>query len=290
MPQAEAVALISACSEPSENLWYNSVEVPPMRNLIVVGLLLALLTPAAAAQSRFNGTWKIDLGTIPLPSKPAVWLLQNGVYECNSCIPTVKVRANGQDQKVTGQPYDTISVRIVDNRTVEEIEKKNGRTVSDEEFTVSPDDNTVTDDYPRGSDPSVLPVITKVVMTRIAKGPIGSHVISGSWRALKTEKISDQLLLFTFKVSGDTLEFSRPTGQSYTAKLDGTDAVLKGDPDSNTVSVKRTNENTIVETDKHDEKVLSISWMTVVTDGKTMDIVSNDVVAGTTSHFTAQKQ
>lgn len=261
-----------------------------MKILALAGLLFGLLPPAATVQDSFDGTWKIEVSTVPLPTKPTVWLLQGGVYQCMSCLPTIEVHADGQDQHVTGQPYDTISVKIMDDHTVEEIEKKNGKTVSAEEFTVSRDGNTVTDDYPSGSDPNALPVITKVVMTRITKGPAGSHAISGSWQISKIENVPDEALLFTFKVEGDSLRFSRPAGQSYTARLDGTDALVKGDPDSNGVSVKRINENTIEETDKRDGKVLSISRMTVAPDGKTMTIVNNDVVAGTTSRFTADKQ
>lgn len=261
-----------------------------MKNVTLAGLLVALLAAAVMAQSPFDGTWKINLGAVPLPTKPTVWLLQDGIYHCKSCVPAIEVKADGRDQHVTGQPYDTLSVRIVDDRTIDEIEKKNGKTVSAEEFTVSPDGSSVTDDYPRGSDTNTLPVIAKVVMTRIAKGPMGSHAISGSWQTSKIENVADQWLLFTLKVEGDSLEFSRPTGQSYAAKLDGTDALVNGDPDSNSVSVKRINENTIEETDKRDGKVLNISRMTVAPDGKTMTIVNNDAVARTISHLTARKQ
>jgi hypothetical protein len=137
-----------------------------------------------------------------------------------------------------------------DDRTVEEIEKKSGETVSAEKFTVSPDGNTFTDEYPNGSKANAELVMTKIVMTRIAKGPAGSDAISGSWQTTKMENVADKWLLFTFKVQGDNVEFSRPTEQSYVAKLDGTDALLKGDPDSNSVAVKRINKNTIEETDK----------------------------------------
>jgi hypothetical protein len=260
------------------------------KNLILAGLLVALLPAVAMAQNTFDGTWKIDLSTAQMPTKPFVWLLQNGVYQCESCVPTIEVKADGQDQHVTGQLYDTISVKVLDDNTVEEIEKKNGQTVSTEKFTVSHDGNTVTDEYPNGSKGNGEPVTTKVIMTRIAKGPVGSHAVSGSWRTLKMENVADELLLITFKVQGDSLEMSRPMGQSYSAKLDGTDALYKGDPHINGVSAKRISKNTIEETDKHDGKVLSITRMTVASDGKTMIIISNDVVAGEASRYTAQKQ
>lgn len=259
------------------------------KNLTLAGLLLALLPAVAMAQSTFDGTWKIDISTV-MPTKPTVWLLQNGVYQCKSCVPPIEVKADGRDQRVVGQPYDTIIVTVVNDYTVKEIEKKNGQTVSVETFTVSHDGHTVTDEFPTATKAKTGPVTTKVTMTRIAEAPAGSHAISGSWRTSKMENVADEYLLLTLKVQGDSMEMSRPTGQSYAAKLDGTDAVYKGDPHINGVSVKRISENTIEETDKHDAKVLSVERMTVGPDGKTITVVFNDVVAGRVGRYTAQKQ
>lgn len=81
-----------------------------------------------------------------------------------------------------------------------------------------------------------------------------------------------------------------PTGQSYTAKLDGTDAPYMGDPGTTSVSVKRTGPNAMEETDKRDGKAISVARITVSTDGKTMQIVADDKLRGTTSEITATKQ
>jgi hypothetical protein len=40
--------------------------------------------------------------------KPYTFSVNNGMYDCRSCIPTINVKADGQDQSVSGQPYDTI--------------------------------------------------------------------------------------------------------------------------------------------------------------------------------------
>ena len=38
---------------------------------------------------------------------------------------------DGEDQAVTGHPYyDTVSIKAVDDRTIEETDKKDGKTVS----------------------------------------------------------------------------------------------------------------------------------------------------------------
>lgn len=215
-----------------------------------------------------------------MPKKVNVWLLQHGTYKCSSCSPIVQVRADGKDQPVKGQPYDTISIKIVDPRTVKEIEKKNGQVVSDEKFTVSQDGKTITDEFGNW----------KLIMSRVEKAPTGAHELSGSWQPLKMESISDKELLVTYELEGDTLSMSRPSGQSYTANLNGTDAPYKGDPDTNGVALKRIDKNTIEETTKLNGKVVSVTRMAVGSDGRSMTVSVQDAQDGTTHQFTMLKQ
>ena len=124
----------------------------------------------------------------------------------------------------------------------------------------------------------------------MAKGPAGSHAISGSWRMSKMDTLSDNAISITYKVSGDSLSMSNPTGQSYTAKLDGTEAPYKGDPGVTSVSVKRVSNTVLEETDKREGKVISVARLTLAADGKKITIAVDDKLHGTTSQFVAQKQ
>ena len=81
-----------------------------------------------------------------------------------------------------------------------------------------------------------------------------------------------------------------PTGQSFTAKLDGTEAPFKGDPGTTSLTVKRINATTIEETDKRDGKTTAVSRATVSADGKTLTIAVEDKLHGTTSQYVAEKQ
>jgi hypothetical protein len=251
-----------------------------MKGLLITGCLTMLATPAASiAQTSFNGTWKVDFNSA-LPKKVNVWLLQNGTYKCTSCSPIVEVRADGKDQPVKGQSYDTISVKIVDTRTVEEIEKKNGQVVSDEKFTVSDDGNTVTDEFGNW----------KLIMSRVEKAPTGAHELSGSWQPLKMESMSDKELLVTYKLEGESFSMSRPTGQSYSAKLNGADAPYKGDSDTNSVALNRIDKNTIEETAKLNGKVISVTRLTVAPDGRSITVSVRDLQDGSTNQFVMQRQ
>ena len=95
-------------------------------------------------------------------------------------------------------------------------------------------------------------------------------------------------LTWTFKVNGDELTMTNLTGQSYTAKLDGTEAPFKGDPGVTSVSVKMHGKDTLEETRKRDGKVIGIFSNTA--DGRTLKIVVEDKLQGTTAKGEAQKQ
>ena len=258
----------------------------------LVWLLIALLVSVPAiAQSAFDGTWKFNLNDAQFPKKPDVFLLQDGMYHCKTCVPPIDVKADGQDQPVTGHPYfDSMSIKVVDDRTVEEVDKKYGKTVATSKTVVSEDGKTATFDFSDSSNTNADPVTGKGTATQVAKGPAGSHASSGSWVTSKMETLSDNGLMFTYKVEDGSLSMSNPNGQSYVAKLDGTEAPYKGDPGTSSVSVKSMGKNTIEETDKREGKVISVARMTVGADGKTMTVKVEDKLHGTKSQFTAAKQ
>ena len=112
-------------------------------------LFFMLLTPLFAwGQTVFDGTWRVDLSKAQLPKKPDKYLLQSGTYKCETCAPPYEVKADGQDHKVTGHPYfDTLSVRVVNDKTVEFTQKKNGRIMGTDKSTVSNDGNQLVDEF-----------------------------------------------------------------------------------------------------------------------------------------------
>ncbi|MGA9390080.1 MAG: hypothetical protein WBV69_06500 [Candidatus Sulfotelmatobacter sp.] len=263
-----------------------------MKKVSLTVSLMVLVTPVLMlAQSTFDGTWKIDMNKAEFPKKPDVYLLQNGMYECKTCAPPVKVKADGQDQPVTGHPYyDTAAVTVVSDHEIEETDKKDGKSVATVKTTVSPDGNTLTFEFSDSSNSNAAPVTGKGEETRVTKGPAGANAISGSWRIAKFETLSDNATTWTYKVSGDELTMTTPTGQSYTAKLNGTEVPYKGDPGTTGVSVKMSGKDTLVETDKRGDKVVTVFKMTLDPDGKTAKIMVEDKLHGTTSQFVAMKQ
>jgi hypothetical protein len=242
------------------------------------------------AQSPFDGTWKWDPSSVQWPEKPDVFLLQNGMYECKSCVPPVNIKADGTDQKVTGDPYsDTLCVKVIDDHNVEYTFKKDGKVVFIEKRSVSSDGDASTVNWTYSGNPSGGPQTGTDTAKRVAKAPAGANLISGSWRTEKVD-MSANAATWTFKTNGNELTSTDSTGTSYTAKLDGTDAPYKGDPGITSVSVKMLGKDTLEETFKRDGKVVSIHKATVAADGKTIKLIEDDKLQGTTTKSVAQKQ
>jgi hypothetical protein len=255
-------------------------------------LLLPLVLLASAtlfAQSPFDGTWMTKLDTAKLPAKPRQYSLNNNMYECLTCVPKVAVNADGSDQKVTGDPYyDTIAVHVVNASSIEIIRKKDGKVMSTNSETVSPDGNTLNQKFTDTT--GTQPVTGEVTSTRVSPGPAGSHAVSGSWRTSKVNTVSSNGLTVTFQGTADGLKMSDPNGNSYDAKFDGKDYPIQGDPGHTMVSLKRIGNDTIEETDKRNGKVVTISRMTVSQDGKSIQVEYTDKEHWTTTTFTMEKQ
>ncbi len=91
-----------------------------MRIRVVCALALWMsLSPLCLAQSVFNGTWRPDPQVFSPARKPEIVRLAQGIYDCQTCTPPYKVKADGHDQALSGNSYyDTLSITIVDDRTV----------------------------------------------------------------------------------------------------------------------------------------------------------------------------
>jgi hypothetical protein len=264
-----------------------------MKKLILVSVLGVMSIPGVVrAQSAFDGTWKIDLTSATPSDKPDVFILQGGMYECKTCNPPFKVKADGADQAISGSPYiDTVAIKVLSDHAIEETDKKGGNVVSTSTATVSADGKTVTFSFTDSSNTNGGPPVEgKGMATLVSSGPTGSHAVSGSWRMSKMESLSDNGTVWSYKVSGKEIAMSTPTGQSYTANLDGTDAPMKGDPGVTSVSVRMIGSDTLEETDKRDGKVISVSRMTVSADGKRARISFEDKQQNRTSAINATKQ
>ena len=263
-----------------------------MKKLLLAASMVAALAPAvSAAQSAFDGTWKADPGKITFSTKPTVLSFKDGMYDCKTCVTKTVVKTDGTDQKLEGNPYtDTLAVKIVDKNTVEMVAKKGGKQTSWSKRVVSADGNSMVLEF-KNTSPNNGEVTTgKTMFKRVDKDPAGTNAVSGSWLVTKVENVSDNAMKVTYKSAGDTLSMSTVGGQSYSAKMDGSDAPMKGNAGVTTVAVKMVGKNVLEEVDKRDGKVVSMSKMTIDASGKSAKVDWENKLAGTNGSYVMTKQ
>ena len=265
------------------------------KTLFLIGMVEILLIPGAAlAQSNFSGAWRIEINKTSFSGNPEILVLNQGEYQCKSCVPNIAAKADGTDHSVTGNPYfDTISIKVVDDRTVEETRKKNGRTVSASRIAVSADGNSATFQLSDSSRTNGDPIVVSGTLTRVGKQKrsSGRHILSGEWQKSKYANLSEAASTFTLEVDGDTVRMTTPAGQSYAPSFNGSDAPYHGDVGVTSVSVLRLGKDTFTETDKRDGKAIrERRFMVNPNDAKTMVIIDSDSLTGSTEDLNADKQ
>ncbi len=253
-------------------------------------MLLLLWVPLLAwGQSPFDGTWKVNIDSAKFPAKPDVLVYQDGMYTCKTCTPPHTVKADGEWHKITGDPYmDEMMVKIVDDKHSEQSTRKSGKDTGIAKVSVSDDGKTRTTDWVDKSSPNGKEVSGKMVQTRVAAGPTGSLPLSGSWRVEKVADVASEGLLFTYKSTPDGMDFSTPTGQSYSAKFNGGFVPIKGDLGNTLISIKKLGPNSFQETSQRGGKVVSVG--TYVVEGNKMNLKYDDKEHGTTMKMEAEKQ
>jgi hypothetical protein len=264
---------------------FADLEISMKKLLCVVLWFLPLMM---FAQSPFDGTWKTNMAESKLSQKPYVFSVNNGMYDCESCVPKVNVKADGQDQSVTGQTYDTISVQVVDPDTIHIVTKKGGKPASDATRKVSADGKMLTIDGTSYPADGSQPYKSEAKFMRVAKGPAGSDATSGSWRIQNVNEDTAGLVT-TWKASGDEVSMSTPTGESWMAKFGGAESPVKGMYGNYTVSVKKLGERAIEVTLNRDGKLYSVTKISVSADGKMTEVVDNKQT-GRISTYIDEKQ
>jgi hypothetical protein len=237
---------------------------------------------ASATTGGLDGTWKADLATVQVDAKPDQFMLKDGKFSCATCTPPLDVAADGAFHPVTGRPYaDNISVKVDDDHNVTETAKKGDKVTDETKYKVSDDGKTLTVDFK--DDSGAKTVDGSLTETRVGTAPAGAHALSGSWKLAKYDNVSDEGTTVTFKLDGDTLHMSNPTGQSYDAKIGGPEVPVQGDIGKTMASVTKTGDNAWRETDKRDGKTVSTMDMTL--DGDVIHVVSHNERDGSTMKY-----
>jgi hypothetical protein len=257
-----------------------------MKAMSLLFLALCLFFSNAHAQSPFDGTWVIDTGKNEnlASEKPRVLSVADGVFRDGDR----KLKADGSDQRVPPTGYwDTVRVRIVDDRTVEIISKKDGKATYTETDTVSPDGNTLTKVTKDTTEAEA--VMFESDFRRIAPAPAGAHAVSGSWQVFN-ESRSENSTIIKYKCTSQGFTAETPLGEKLEAKFDGKLYEMEDDPGHTMVSVKLISPYTVEQTNVRQGKVVFIVTLEVTPDGKAIHAMLRMKEDGSVKTWTLHKQ
>jgi len=265
-----------------------------MRKTVIAAALAAasIVTLAGckqeAAEASIDGTWKADLASVQIDTKPDELLLQDGKFSCATCTPAYSVDADGEFHPVDRPYADSMAVKVDDDHHVTVTSKKGDRVTGTTTYAVSDDGKTLTIEFSDSSVPDAPPVTGSLTENRASDGPAGSHALSGSWQIAKYDNVSDEGLTFTYAVDGDKVHLSTPGGISYDAVLGGPAVPITGDTAGTTAAIARNDDGSYVETSSRDGMVISVITMTVGDDGK-MHVAQEDKRNGSSMTYDATK-
>jgi hypothetical protein len=249
-------------------------------------LFVALFPTVVRSQSPFDGTWVIDTDKNKnlASEKPRVLSLSDGVFREGDRL----LKADGNDQKVPATGYwDTVSVRIVDDHTVQLTSKKAGKPMFTETDTVSRDGNTLNQVL---KDTTEAEAVTfKNWFRRVAPPPAGAHLLSGSWLLFKQSRSKNSTII-RYKCTSQGFIAETPLGERLDAKFDGKLYEMEDDPAHTMVSVKLINPYKVEQTNVRDGKVVFVVTLEVTPDGKTMRASSESKEKGSVNAWKLHKQ
>jgi hypothetical protein len=258
-----------------------------MRKIALIALSIS--ASAAWAQAPFDGTWVLDTSQQQPSSFIYNVALANGSFTCHTCSPSWTVPADGGFHAVSGHDgYDEASVKIVDDRTAVFTRKKGGRQVYQAIDRISADGKYLVFSFTEMSAAGVAASGTGSWI-RVSPKPEGAHAVTGQWRELKPDRLSENAYRFSIRTDGDMLHLQFGTGEALEARFGGQAVQVRGTAPGTLILVRRISATAFEETEMRDGEIAVVRRSELV-DPSTLQIVSTDKRNGQVRHQTARRK
>lgn len=256
-----------------------------MKAYLLSAALVAVAAPAAA-QSPFDGTFKIDIASAQLPTKPLNRSLKGGVYSCDCDIP-LSTPADGQWHKVQGRPLtDEMRVTIIGEEGLRIEGRKAGKPSFTSTDSITGDgtiNNWTSTDYSAANGQAVKSAGRDKRVGAVP--PKGVHRVNGGWVTVTDGLQVDQAaLLVTMKSLPGGLSVTFGTGESYEAKFGGPAVLMRNNPANVSVMLRQISATSFEETQLRDGKPIAINTFVVAPD-MSIGVTSVNPIQKTTTKF-----
>ncbi len=237
-------------------------------SIACAALLSAGAATASAADSPWNGTWKLD----PAKSKmtgatDVVAITPDGRYTVTTSGLTYNFACDGKDYPVMDGHFTLACTKASDTELDFVAKTPTGEELSRTKRSVSDGGKTMTAET-TGKSADGTPFHSVDIFHKVS----ADKGFAGTWQNTKVQV--DDISSFDVNATEDSITFNYPRRKAtLTAKLDGTPAADEGPhPDGVMISLKGDGPLTIHETDSLNGKDLEHDTMSVSQDGKSMTI------------------
>jgi len=252
--------------------YLDRIKESSMRKRSLQLLIIFVLTGAWAADNRFIGDWKLDPSKSKLTDRMKIAAVGENKYAFDFEGDVETIVIDGTDQPGIGGT--TLSVTAEGPDAWKVVRKRDGKVVITGNWKLSPDGNTLTDDFTGvGPDGSASNVNYKYQRKE------GGPGFAGTWVSASANINFVYVLRFR-PYQGDGLSIIDSTSQlTRNMKLDGKDYPNTGQNAAIIAasSLRRLDEHTLELTDKRDNgKILATQKIQLSSDGKTLTMTPRD--------------
>ena len=245
-------------------------------------LAILLMPITAFAGSAFDGTWRERQARASFDAPPVSFIINDAMMECATCVPAIKVKADGADQAVAGyESYDSIATRVIDDHSVELIHKLSGTLCLTEILNLSADGTKLILHSIDQHGPT--PIKRDDYYERVGPSPFGSHAISGLWHRYDSKALSDNAGLISYKVTASGVSMTAGDGRRYDAIFAGPRVAMQGDVGKAEVSIRTIDATSFEESSYRNGQLMRVNTITVSADGAAINIRSENRVNGRSS-------
>jgi hypothetical protein len=285
-----------------------------MKFLVSAAVAAAVSVPATLALAGdwnwgdrpFDGTWIIEpeRTTFDAGMRAPTFDLDRGKFRRSDCrLGAVEVPADGQEHEIKDQPlFDALSVRVIDGRHVEIVEKSAGRKAWSGRYALSADGRAMQLDYE--DDRATRPVTGSLTYVRegdVVKGP---HLLSGVWRPSKLTSLAASGRTLSIQTQSQdglqpvaagpdptmTFHLAASDGRSADGRFDAHPYPLSGWLPGSSVVVGRLWAGTLQINRSVNGELVEMSRATVSADGQSMTLTQVDWVCQAKTLYTLRKK
>lgn len=230
------------------------------------------LSTSQAGGSPFNGTWLMDVDSISGPTQTETLSLSKDVFSRGEPGSAMTVKADGLFHSKPSDGFvDAIAVTVVSPREVREIDRLRGKMVYLIVYRISPDGAALSEQVIDYSKPDHKPIPTTIVYRRNGRPTRGASQISAVWKTVKVATTRDHLSE-SLKLNGSRLSSSGPGGYGFDAEVGGPPVPIRGEADTGRVSVEMPSAHIIVEHLSLNGAATVDVKMTLLSDGRTIQV------------------